>query len=147
MECINFSSCFIPKFANNRTKEITFLPTLSRRIDDLFEQKKLPIAEQKKSFLIRMRFHVIGLIELLFGFKLTRGTFLRTKNKSNCSSKGSKSVKVPYIYCNFTYVCTLIQDRQVSLRMDATLALGQIWVALQSMCEILTDFEPLESLV
>ena len=98
------------------------MPTLSRRIDDLFEQKKLPIAEQKKSFLIRIRFHIIGLIELLFGFKLTRRTFVLTKNRSNCSSKGSKSVKVPYIYGNFTYVCTLIQDRQVSLRMDATLA-------------------------
>ena len=57
------------------------------------------------------------------------------------------SVKVPYIYGNFTYVCTLIHDRQVSQRMDAILAKEQIWVALQSMCEILADFEPLEGLV
>lgn len=126
---------FIPKFANNRTKEITFMPTLIGRIDMIYLNNKNCANSRKKETVF-----------MCFGFKLTRGTFLRTKNKSNCSSKGSKSVKVPYIYGNFTYVCTLIHDR-VSLRMDAILAQGQIWVALQSMREILTDFEPLESLV
>ena len=31
-----------------------------------------------------------------------------------------------------------------ALRKDAILVKGQTWAALQSMCEILTDFEPLE---
>ena len=90
------------------------MPTLSRRIDMIYlNNENSANSRTKKSFLIRTR-----LIELLFGYKLTRRTFVLTKNKSNCSSKGSKSVKVPNIYGNFTYVCTLIHDR-VSLRMDA----------------------------
>ena len=31
-----------------------------------------------------------------------------------------------------------------ALRKDAILVKGQTWATLQSMCEILTDFEPLE---